>query len=76
MFLNHHNYGVLEQDMETFIKSKGLWQSIKIAVLDPNDRHQNLVTNKMKDEAVGVIVIYISREIHFHESGINYLNNV
>jgi len=76
VILNGHNYGVWAQDMETLLKSKGLWQFTKTAVPDPKDDQQKFVIDGKKDEVVGVITTYISREIRFHTSGIDCPNNV
>lgn len=57
------NYVVWETNMETLLKSKGLWQYTKVCILDPSDAQVKVIMDKKKDEVVGVITTYISREI-------------
>jgi hypothetical protein len=70
--LNGSNYAVWAPDMETLLKSKGL-----VAVYQGCDSRSNrcfrkkFVVDGKKDEVVGVIMTYISWEIHFHLSGID-----
>jgi hypothetical protein len=61
--LNESNYVVWEPNMETLLKRKGLWQYTKVAISEPTDDHANFVVDGKKDEVVGVIMTYISREI-------------
>ena len=61
--LNGSNYAVWTLDMEILLKSKGLWQYTKVAILDPIDVHEKFVVDGKKDEVVGVITSYISWEI-------------
>ena len=56
--------------MENLLKSKGFWQYTKVIVPDQMDNQDKFVINENKKEVVGVIMAYISREIHFHTSGI------
>lgn len=66
LVLNGHNYGMLARDIETLLKSKApLWQFIKTTVINPKDEHSKFIINGNKDEAVGVMMTYISREICF-----------
>lgn len=44
---------------------------MKTAMPDPKDDQHQFVFEKKKDEDVGFITTYISREIHFHTSGLN-----
>jgi hypothetical protein len=74
--LNKSNYAVWAPDMETLLKSKGMWWYMNIMIPDPTNNHAKFVVDGEKDEAVGFITNYISREIHFHLSGINYPHQV
>jgi hypothetical protein len=58
--------------MEILLKSKGLWKYAKIALLDPTNDQEKFSIDGKKDEAVGVNTTYISQEIHFHLSVINW----
>jgi hypothetical protein len=69
--LNGSNYAVWAPDMETLLKRKGLWQYMKVVIPDPTDDQVKFVVDGKKDEAVGVIMTYISWEIDFHLSGID-----
>jgi hypothetical protein len=62
--------------METLLKSKGLWQYTKILILNPIDDQVKFVVHGKKDEVVGIIMTYISWEIKFHLSGIDFHNQV
>jgi hypothetical protein len=39
--LNGSNYAVWAPDMETLLKSKGLWKYTKVAIPDPTDASKN-----------------------------------
>ena len=56
--------------METLLKTKGLWKYTKFVILYSVNGHDKCFINGNKDEVVGVIMTYISREIHFHTSKI------
>jgi len=45
---------------------------MKIAIRYLRDYQKNFNVDGKKDEAVGVIMTYISREIQFHISGIDF----
>ena len=45
-------------------------------VLDPKDEHNKLIINGKKDKCIGIMTTYISREIYFHISRINYPNQL
>jgi hypothetical protein len=62
-FINKPNYAVWALDMETLLKSKGLWKYIKVAIPDPTNAPTKFTIDGKKYEAVGVITTYISREI-------------
>jgi len=70
--LNKLNYAVWALDKETLVKSKGLWIYMKISIPDPTDDQERLIVNGKKDEAMGVIMTYISWDIQFHLSGIDF----
>ena len=70
------SYAVWATDMETSLKSKGLWQYKKAAILDQSNALAKFVINRKKDEVVGVITTYISQEIQFHTSGIDCPHDV
>jgi hypothetical protein len=61
--LNGSNYVVWAPDMETLLKSKGLWKYMKTVIPDPTDDQEKFVVDGKKDEVVGVIMTYISWEI-------------
>jgi hypothetical protein len=65
VILNGSNYVVWAPDMETLLKSKGLWKYMKTVILDPIDDQEKFIVDGNKDEVVGVIMTYISWEIHF-----------
>jgi hypothetical protein len=62
--------------METMLKSNGLWRYTKIVIRNPTDDQAKIVVDGKKDEVVGVIRTYISREIWFHLSGIDFPHRV
>ena len=66
------NYVVLEIDMETLLKSKGLWKYTKVVILDPSDALAKFTINRINVEVVGVIMNYISHEIWYYTSGIDF----
>lgn len=70
------NYVVWVTDMETLLKSQGLWKYTKVSILDPSDDQAKFIINGKKDEAIGVITTYISHEIRFHTSQIGYPHEV
>lgn len=70
--MNGSNYGVWAPNMETLLKRKGLWQYMKVLIANPINDQEKFVVDGKKDEAVGVIMTYISREIQFYLNGINY----
>jgi hypothetical protein len=76
VILNGSNYAVWALEMKTLLKSKGLWKYTKIVIPYPTDDRENFAIDGKKDESLGVITTYISREIHFHISGINYPHQV
>jgi hypothetical protein len=55
--------------MEMLLKSRALWQFTRAMVPDPKDYYNKFIINGKKDEAIGVINTYISREIRFHTRG-------
>jgi len=76
VIMNGSSYEVWEPDMETILKSKGLWPYTKTVIPYPTNDQETLVINGKKDKAVGIIMTYISWKIHFHISGIDYLHQV
>ena len=64
------NYVSWVTSMETLLKSKGISQYTKAMIPNPsNDLSMSVVDGK-KDEDVGLITTYISKEIQFSTSGI------
>jgi hypothetical protein len=62
--------------MESLLKSKRLCQYMKTVIqIQQKIRKSSLLTRK-KDEAIGVIMTYISWEICFHITRINYPHQV
>lgn len=57
--------------METLLKSKGIQQYTKIVIPDPANAATKFAVDRKKDEVVGGITTYISREIWFHTNGID-----
>jgi hypothetical protein len=49
---------------------------MKIVIPDPTDDHEKFIVDGKKDEVVGVIMTYISWEIWFHLSGIDFPHQV
>jgi len=76
VILNKSNYVVSTPDMETLLNTKWLWKFTKTVIPDPTDDHENFVVYGKKDEAMRVIMTYISWEIHFHLSGIDFPHEV
>jgi hypothetical protein len=72
IILKRSNYAEWEPYMETILKCKGLWKYMKIVIPDPTYDHANFYFNGKKDEVVGVMKTYISREIQFYFNGINF----
>jgi len=60
--------------METLLKRKTLWQFTKTIVIGTKYEHEKLMAKGKKDEAIGVMTTYISRQNFFHTSGINFSN--
>jgi hypothetical protein len=60
IIMNGSNYVVWDLDMETLLKSKGLWKYTKVVIPDPTDASAKFVIDGKKDEVVGVITTYIS----------------
>ena len=69
--LNGHNYAIWETYMETLLKRKGLWFFTKNYIVHLIDVDAKISISVKKDEVLGVIMNYISREICFHTSGID-----
>lgn len=46
MFLNGHNYAMLEPYIATFLKKKRLWKYMKVTILDPKDDQSKFVINE------------------------------
>lgn len=65
-------YVVWGTDIEMMLKSKGLWKYMKTTILDSSDVATKFVVDGKKDEVVGVSTTYISPEIRFHTSGIDF----
>jgi hypothetical protein len=57
--LNGSNYVEWEPNMETLLKSEGLWQYTKTMIPTPIDDHEKFTIDGKKDEVVGVIMTYI-----------------
>lgn len=57
--LNGHNYAFWAQNMETLLKSKGLWQYMKATIPDLKDDQVKFVIHGKKYEAIWVITNYI-----------------
>jgi hypothetical protein len=76
VFLNGSNYVVWEPYMENLLKIKELWKYMKIVIPDPTYDHTKFVFDGKKDEAIGVIKTYISQDIRFHISGIDFPHQV
>ena len=66
------NYAIWAIDMETLLKSNRLWQYTKVSILDPFDAQEKFSIDGRKDELVRVIMTYISHDIWFHTSGIDW----
>ena len=49
---------------------------MKVLILDLSNAHEKFVINGKKDEDVKVITTYMSCDIWFHTSGINYHHEV
>jgi len=62
--------------MKTLLNIKALYHFTKTMVPNSKDDQQKILIDGKKDEVVVVIMAYISREIYFHTSSINYLNVV
>jgi hypothetical protein len=76
IFLNGSNYAVWAPDMETLLKIKGSWHYTKVVIPYPTDALKKISIDGKKDEVLGVIMTYISWEIHFHLSGLDCLHLV
>ena len=72
VIMNGHNYATCVPDMETLLKIKGLWKYNNVAISYLTNDQAKFFIDKNKDEAIGVIMTYISREIRFHIKGINF----
>ena len=58
--------------METLLKRKGLWKYTKVVIPYPTYASTKIFIDGKKDEAIGIITTYISWDIHFHISGIEF----
>jgi hypothetical protein len=58
--------------METMLKSKGIWKYTKVAIPEPTNASTKFSIDGKEDEVVGAITTYISWEIYFHISGIDF----
>ena len=74
IILNGHNYAVWDPYMETLPKIKGVQKYTKYVIPYHVDDQDKFIIDRKKDEANGVIMAYISREIHFHTSGIGCIH--
>ena len=70
--LNGHNYDIWVIDMETLLKRKALCNFTDIFIAHLMDFDAKFDIDVKKDEFVGVIMTYISKEINFHISGIDF----
>ena len=70
--MNGHDYATCVPDMETLLKIKGLWKYNNVSISYLTNDQAKFVIDKNKDEAIGVIMTYISRDINFHTSRIDY----
>ena len=61
--LDSLNYAIWATDMEMSLKIKGLWHYMRVSILDLSDDQEKFVIDKNKNEFVGIITTYISREI-------------
>ena len=62
--------------MDTCLKCKGLQKYTKTTILDLTEDHERFFIDGKKYEVVGVITTYISWEIRFHTSGIDFSHSV
>lgn len=69
--LNGLNYSIWAPNMETLLKRKGLWQYMKAVIPYPKDDQLKFVVDGKKDDVVGFITTYTSKEIFFHTSRID-----
>jgi hypothetical protein len=74
--LNISNYVSWAPNMGTLLNRKGSSKYMKISILDPTYYQEKFIVYGKKDEAVGVIMTYISREIRFHINGIDFPHQV
>ena len=70
--LNGHNYAIWAPDMETLLKIKGVWKYTKATIPDLLNDWAKFLIDEKKNEVVGIIMTYISRDINFHTSRIDY----
>lgn len=70
------NYIVGATNMVALLKSKGLFQYTKVYILDLSNDQEKFFIDINKYEAIGVITTYISQDIYFQMSGINYPHEV
>jgi protein associated with RNAse G/E len=73
---NKSNSAVWKPNMETLLKSKGMCYYMKIVSPDPLEDEAKFIVDGKMDETVGVIMTYISWEIHFHLSGMDFPHQV
>ena len=63
-----------EQYMETLLKSKYFQQFTKTMILNSRVEHDKFIINRKKDDAIGFMMTYISKEICIHIIKIDCLN--
>jgi hypothetical protein len=59
IILNGLKYVIWSPNMETLLKSKGLWKYTKTVIPDLMDNPMNIIVDGKKDEIVEVIMTYI-----------------
>jgi hypothetical protein len=57
--MNGSTYVVWAPEMETLLKSKGLWKYMNIVIPYPTDDQMKFIIDGKKDEVVEVITTYI-----------------
>lgn len=74
--LNGNNCGMSTQVIQNLLKYKELWQINNVIVHGSKNKNEKFMANWKKDKVVGITMTYISRQIQFHASQIDYMNGV
>ena len=65
IILNPFNFFEWKDDMEIFLREKGLYRVTMATEVDPNAAAKKIKWHNMRDEAYGLLCLSISRDLLF-----------